>query len=151
MMIEKTRFESGKSGPDLLVLGGIHGTEVCGTIAAQRIIDEINSGKIKLLSGTLTLAPVCNPRAREQMVRHTGENLNRVIKHWDAPDTYEKELGGEVATLIDNATHVLDIHSTPTEVPPFVFLDYPTDETRAMAGCAPVDFKVSGWNAIYET
>lgn len=150
MTIETFLFDSQAPGPDLLVLGGVHGNETAGTDAATRLAAELKSGGLTLKSGTLTLAPVCNPRARGLGRRQTEENLNRVVKHWDAPDTYEKRLGCEVAGLIDRATDVLDIHSTYNRNdPPFAFMDYPTERNKTKTRCAPVDIVLAGWPDVY--
>ena len=149
-MIEAFVFQSRRPGPNLLVLGGVHGDEVAGTVAINRLISGLKSGQLQLLSGTLTLAPVCNPRARAANTRQTEDNLNRVIRYWENPDSYEKRLGCEIAGLIDKADDILDLHSThcPGE-DPFAFMDYPSDHNMAMARCAPVDFILVGWPDIY--
>ena len=50
-------------GPRLIVLGGVHGNEVCGSIAIRRVLGEFERGERVVRRGLLTLVPVANPLA----------------------------------------------------------------------------------------
>ncbi|RZI65452.1 MAG: hypothetical protein EOP79_11440, partial [Variovorax sp.] len=54
-------FASTEPGPRLVVLGGVHGNETCGTVGIERTIAELDSGALTLLRGELTLVPTANP------------------------------------------------------------------------------------------
>ncbi|MFM1989681.1 MAG: hypothetical protein RJA99_2638 [Pseudomonadota bacterium] len=54
------RFDALPPGPRLIVLGGVHGNETCGSIALAAIAAAIDSGELPLERGTLTLVPVAN-------------------------------------------------------------------------------------------
>ena len=57
-------------GPRLIVTGAVHGNETCGTKAIQRVIDEIESGRIRIARGTVTLRSGHQPpRLREGRTR----------------------------------------------------------------------------------
>ena len=64
-------------GPSLVVLGAVHGNEVCGAHAIVRAIDDLTHGRLRLLRGRLTLVPVANPLAFAQATREGERNLNR--------------------------------------------------------------------------
>ena len=68
-MINKFEFLGTESGVNVLILGAIHGNETAGPKAINRLISEIESGKIKLLKGKLVLVPVCNVEANKKDVR----------------------------------------------------------------------------------
>ena len=52
-------FESTAPGPRLIVLGGVHGDETCGTVGIERVLAELDGGTFPLLRGTLTaLSPI---------------------------------------------------------------------------------------------
>lgn len=149
-MLHVYKFESGQKGEKVLVLGAIHGNEVAGPIACEKLMEKLNSGEIKLLKGSLSLVSVANPKAHEKDVRQIEENLNRVINFWEKPDTYEKKLGVEVATLIDSHDYMLDIHSTHNAGDvPFSFLDYPSEGNMKLVDAMEVDFVISGWPDVY--
>ena len=94
-MFEKFEFEGEESGVNLLVLGAVHGNEVAGKIALNRVIKEINEKRIVIKKGSLTVVPVCNVEANKKDVRQIDENLNRVVKEWENPETYEKKIANE--------------------------------------------------------
>lgn len=149
-MIEKIVFDSGISGPKLLILGAVHGNEIAGPNAIFKIIDDIQSYKINLKSGRITVVPICNLKAYEKNVRQIDENLNRVIKYHENPVTYEQHLANELAPVIAENDILLDLHSTHSKGDmPFVFCDYPTPENLKMIDALGVDYVLLGWPQIY--
>ncbi|MBR4931957.1 MAG: succinylglutamate desuccinylase/aspartoacylase family protein, partial [Alphaproteobacteria bacterium] len=149
-MIEKFVFDSGKSGVHLLVLGGIHGNEIAGIYACQKIIADLQSRRVQLKSGCLTLVPICNPQAYRQDIRQIDENLNRVIKQHSHPITYEQKCANEIAPLIRKNDFTLDLHSTHCigDVP-FAFCDYPKEYNQLFIQSLNVDYVLTGWPSIY--
>lgn len=150
MMITKYEFRGEKDGISLLILAAVHGNETAGTQACFRIIDEFNRGALRLTGGHLTLVPVCNPEAYRKDVRCIDENLNRVIKMHDNPQSYEQRLANEICPLIRSHRFTLDLHSTHCvgDVP-FAFCDYPDDYNRKVIEALPVDYVLEGWPEIY--
>lgn len=150
MMITKYEFRGEKDGISLLILAAVHGNETAGTQACFRIIDEFNRGALRLTGGHLTLVPVCNPEAYRKDVRSIDENLNRVIKMHDIPQSYEQRLANEICPLIRSHRFTLDLHSTHCvgDVP-FAFCDYPDDYNRKVIEALPVDYVLEGWPEIY--
>ena len=149
-MIEKITFDSGVSGPHLLVLGAIHGNEVAGPNAIFKIIDAIQTYQIHLKSGRLTFVPICNMQACQKDIRQIDENLNRVIRIHDNPSSYEQHLANEIVPLIKACDVLLDLHSTHSKGDvPFAFCDYPTSENKALIEAINVQYVLLGWPEIY--
>ena len=149
-MIEKFVFKSNKVGMNLLVLGGIHGNEIAGIYACQKIITDLQSGRFQLKSGCLTLVPICNPQAYRQDIRQIDENLNRVIKQHSHPITYEQKCANEIAPLIRENDFTLDLHSTHCKGDvPFAFCDYPKEYNQLFIQSLNVDYVLTGWPSIY--
>jgi|AntRauTorcE11897_2_1112592.scaffolds.fasta_scaffold01482_7 predicted deacylase len=150
-MITKISFDSGREGQHLLVFGGIHGDEVCGPIALQKLVDELESGVIKILTGKITIVPVCNPKAYEQQKRFIDKNLNRVIMHHPNPTAYEEYLANEIVKLISDtqADALLDLHSYTSGTRPFLFVDSPSDENIAFAKSLSINDWITGWSELY--
>ena len=96
------------------------------------------------------MVPVCNPEAYRKDVRSIDENLNRVIKMHDNPQSYEQRLANEICPLIRSHRFTLDLHSTHCvgDVP-FAFCDYPDDYNRKVIEALPVDYVLEGWPEIY--
>lgn len=149
-MIQKFVFEHSQMGPSVLILGAIHGNEVAGPIALQRLIEDITSGKVVLKKGRLTLVPVCHEQANRQNVRQIDENLNRVMHPHKNPQTCEQKLANELCPLIEQHDILLDLHSTHCQGDvPFVFCDYPTSDNLKLIEAIDVDYVLLGWPQIY--
>jgi len=148
-MPEVYRFESGKPGPAFLIFGAVHGNEVCGALALKRLVGELNDGSIVLERGTLACVPVCNPAAYEKDVRLTEDNLNRVFKKWDDPDTYEKRLANFLTAEVEKCDCFLDIHSMTAKSDPAVFIDFPTEENKKFAAVLGARYGILGWPELY--
>jgi succinylglutamate desuccinylase len=121
-------------GPTLIILGGIHGNEPAGVLAAERVLLHIQErsadlrGEVVLLRG--------NTRALEQKVRYLDADLNR---QWTADNVRISESGecgvpevselleqGELLLAIRDAVsqargevYFLDLHTTSAQGKPF--------------------------------
>lgn len=144
-----TRITSNTAGPDLLVLGAIHGNEVCGALAINKVIDLFDSKTWTLQKGTITFVPISNLLAYEKGVREIDVNLNRVIKKYKKPKLYEEHLAHNIASLIEKCDWLLDIHSFHTDGEPFVFQDYDDEETKSFCKILGPDYIIRGWNEMY--
>ncbi|WP_309682095.1 succinylglutamate desuccinylase/aspartoacylase family protein [Polaromonas sp.] len=109
-------------GPRLLVLGAVHGNEVCGARAIAQLIAELDSGALAIERGTLTLVPVTNPLAY-QLGQRTGErNLNRNMAPSAIPQDFEDRIANVLCPLLDAHDALLDLHSFHTGGAPFVMI-----------------------------
>jgi predicted deacylase len=148
-LIDIVRFEGPEPGPSLLFLGGVHGEEKPGYQALDKLIGELQSGRVRLLRGRLTVAARVNAEA-VRLGRHSiDENLNRIVRRYDAPASHEQKLANELLPLLEAADAVLDLHGTPAPSRPFVFLDEESPENRAWAEALGADFLLLGWPALY--
>lgn len=138
------------AGPHLLIFGAIHGNEKCGPIAMSKIMEGIASGTLTLQSGSVTFVPISNPRAYQENKRFVEDNLNRIFRKTEAPETYEAHLANELCLLADTADVILDIHSSNADALPNVFVDYPTPQNLALASVLGADFAVLDWPKVYE-
>ena len=101
-------------GPRLVVLGGVHGNETCGTTGIERIVDRLDSGALQLLCGELTMVPVANPLARRRHTREGERNLNRLFQPTPAgvaPVDYEARITDRLCPLLARHDVLLDLHS----------------------------------------
>ncbi|HSW04039.1 succinylglutamate desuccinylase/aspartoacylase domain-containing protein [Aquabacterium sp.] len=133
------RFESGRPGPHVLVNALTHGNEFCGMVAATHLLD---SG-VRPLIGTLTVS-FANVAAYESFdparpldSRQLVHNLNRIWSPaWldGSDDSPELRRARELRPVVAAADHMLDLHSTSTDVQPFWV--YPQFERNAAAALA---------------
>ncbi len=118
------RFDSGRPGPHVLVNALTHGNEFCGMVAACHLLDTGVRPRI----GTLTVS-FANVAAYESFdpgrpldSRQLVHNLNRIWSPaWlDGPDdSPELRRARELRPVVAAADHVLDLHSTSSDVQPF--------------------------------
>ena len=109
--LKSYQYKGANSGPHLLLTGAVHGNEVAGPIALNKLMTLLDKGGIQIKRGTVTIIPVCNPRALDQDVRFTEDNLNRLIRKNDSPNSYEDMLAQELIPYIDACDYMLDVHS----------------------------------------
>lgn len=138
------------AGPHLLLLGGVHGREQCGTVALTALIEELDAGSLLLKAGHLTVVPATNPGAAAQGKQYLDENLNRVFRPHERPTTYEQRLANILCPLVQQADYVLDIHSTHAATSPYVFLDHPTDAACAWVDALGLGTAVLGWTELHQ-
>ncbi len=148
-MIEARVFCSTRTGPQLLMLGGVHGDEPCGTVALDRLAQELSSGQIELTAGRLTLVPRANPKAGAANERYKDINLNRVMQKHENPHHYEHFIANSICQHVDHVDLVLDLHAVTAPSAPFTFLDWDTPATRSWIKALNVPYALTGWDALY--
>ncbi len=119
--LESVRFTGLGAGPKLIVLGAVHGNEICGPNAIRRAIAECRSGEIGIRRGEVTFVPVANPKAYRQKTREGDRNLNRDLREKPIPLDYEDRIGNRLCALLRQHEVLLDIHSFRGEGEPFIF------------------------------
>ena len=144
----------------LIVLGAVHGNETCGTQAIEALLPELDSGRLAIQRGCLTLVPVANPLAYARGTRQGDRNLNRRLQPTDAPREYEDHVANLLCPLLAEHDVLLDLHSFRSPGRPFV-LRGPADnqgtlepfrheaaEARLAAHVGPARV-VDGWMTSY--
>ena len=109
-------------GRRLIVLGAVHGNETCGKQAIERLIDDIDVGRIVIQRGTLTLVPITNPLAHRRVQRSGDRNLNRNLCPTDKPVDFEDHIANWLCPLLSSHEVLLDLHSFHTAGQPFAAL-----------------------------
>lgn len=142
-------FKGIKPGKRLLVLGAVHGDEVCGPIAIRRWIKRLSDGNVQFLSGSVTFVPVCNPEAYRLKKRYSEENLNRVFRKHENPRTYEQRLANELTELFDEADYILDLHSQHVSGESFCFAENETPPLLDFISALCPHHVLFGWGTLY--
>jgi predicted deacylase len=144
----------------LIVLGAVHGNETCGTKAIERIVDDIESGRLPLERGSATFVPVANPLAYARGERAGDRNLNRNLGPVERPADFEDHVANWLCPLLARHDVLLDLHSTRGKAQPFAMLG-PHDNAgdlepfrhsepeRALARRLGVRRFVEGWLGTY--
>ncbi|MCW5627690.1 MAG: succinylglutamate desuccinylase/aspartoacylase family protein [Rhodoferax sp.] len=124
-------FRALQPGPRLIVTGAVHGNEVCGSQAIERVAREFDSGALELQRGSLTLLPVTNPLAYERGQRNGDRNLNRNLYPNAEPQDYEDRIANLLCPLLAEHDVLLDLHSFHAPGEPFLMLG-PQDNTGTL-------------------
>lgn len=109
-------------GPRLLVLGAVHGNEVCGTQGIERVLAEFDTGALSLACGSVTLVPVTNPLAYRLAQRSGDRNLNRNLAPTDRPQEFEDHIANWLCPLMAQHDVLLDLHSFQGQGQAFVMV-----------------------------
>jgi succinylglutamate desuccinylase len=113
---------SGK-GPRAVMFCGVHGDEVSGVHAIEKLFFDFFGGKRELLQGSLTLARA-NEHALAAERRYIKYNLNRMFRDQYGADidqsSYEYRRTQELKPFIEACDYFLDFHSAPIAQEPFL-------------------------------
>lgn len=149
-MFKVYQFDSGNLGKNVLFLGAVHGNETAGVDACHKIIDELNDGKLKIISGKVTFIPIVNQIAYKKDVRFIDENLNRVVRLNVNPNNNEQKIAQNLILEIEKNDVMVDLHSTHCKGDvEFAFLDYPKEENINLIELLNVEYILVGWPEIY--
>lgn len=147
-------------GPKLLVLGAVHGNEVCGAKAIAQLLEDIDSGQLNIERGTVTFVPVTNPLAYQLKQRTGDRNLNRNMAPSAIPQDFEDRIANVLCPLLDAHHVLLDLHSFHTGGRPFVMIGPQNNsgmlepfnkaaEEMQLALCTGAPRIVEGWLDTY--
>lgn len=134
-------LDSGKPGPHVAIMGGVHGNEPCGVHGVHWALDHLTpplQGRVTVILG--------NRAAVEAQKRFLDYDLNRLYNN----DVLHLSQGREAARVeeikqaLTNVDYLLDIHSTTT---PTIPLTCSSDSSKHLALCSvlPVGFMTTGW------
>lgn len=147
-------------GPKLLVLGAVHGNEVCGAKAIAQLLQDIDNGQLSIERGTVTFVPVTNPLAYQLKQRTGDRNLNRNMAPSAIPQDFEDRIANVLCPLLDAHEVLLDLHSFHTGGRPFVMIGPQNNsgtlepfskaaEEMQLALCTGAPRIVEGWLDTY--
>ena len=141
---------AGKQGPTLLVVGGIHGNEPAGVLAAQDVLAQLEEGGIEVAGSLAAVAGNVGAlaAARRYLVRDLNrcwlpEDIARLATHPASDDDPEYAEMRALAAVIDEEAAqaerlvILDLHTTSGDSPPFSLMS-DTLRNRRLARALPV-------------
>lgn len=110
-VFKSSNFTSPVAGEKVIFTGAVHGNEICGTQAILRLMREMEAGEIRLLAGSVTLVPVCNPLAYALGQREGERNLNRRLCPTTQITQFEDAVANWLCPLLAQHDTLLDLHS----------------------------------------
>lgn len=148
--IETYAYNSNQPWLHLIVFWAIHWNETCWTNAINKVIEKINSNKLKLYTWKITLIPVCNPKAYKHKKRYIDKNLNRVFRKTKNPKFYEEIIANKIIDHFDEADVLLDIHSSHSKDWPFTFFDFNNELNLKLVKSLKLKNIITWWQKAYK-
>ena len=120
------RIKQDDRGPRVVLFSGVHGDEVSGIHAVEKLFFDLFTGARVLQRGSLTLV-----RANEQAIaaerRYLKHNLNRLFKEDYGAEidrtSYEFTRAQQLKTVLKDCDFFLDLHSAPTAQEAFIVVE----------------------------
>ena len=133
-------------GPRAVVFSGVHGDEVSGIHAVEKLLFDLFTAARTLQKGSLTLVRA-NALAIAAERRYVKHNLNRLYKDSYGPeidrDSYEFRRAQELKTILESCDYFLDLHSAPIAQEPFIVAEKEAVGFYSKLGIPKI---MIGWN-----
>lgn len=139
------RVQSGAPGPRVVFFAGVHGDEVSGLHAVEKLFLDFFTQTRKLRAGTVTIAR-CNQAAMAAERRYISYNLNRLFRDsYGSVDSssYEFRRAQELKPLLQDCDYFLDLHSAPVAQEPFIVVEAQSVSFFAQLG---IPRMMTGWS-----
>ena len=140
------RITQNARGPRVVLFGGVHGDELSGVHAIEKLFFDLFVGARTLRQGSLTLV-----RGNEQALaaerRYLKHNLNRLFREDYGPEidraSYEFYRAQELKILLQNCDFFLDLHSAPIAQEPFMVAEQAAVDFFSKLGIPRI---MTGWS-----
>jgi hypothetical protein len=117
LVLQRSVFEGGGSGPRVAVVSGIHGDELEGLFVCHRLagwLEDLAKSRPDALCGSVELYPALNPLGLdtlERVVPVYEVDLNRSFPGHPA-GLFPQRMAGAVMQCLEGAALVIDIHAS---------------------------------------
>jgi uncharacterized protein len=161
MQFKQITFSGILKGPSLIVLGAVHGNEICGTQGIAAVMKMLDEKALSLKKGRVTFVPITNPLAHAKVQRNGDRNLNRNLNPTQSPVEFEDHIANWLCPLLADHDVLLDLHSFQSGNRPFAMLG-PLNNTEVLEPFAQQALEqnvalslgvtrfVDGWLATYD-
>ena len=140
------RITTDAPGPRVVMFCGVHGDELSGIHAVEKLFFDFFTGARTLFKGSLTLARA-NAEAFAAERRYVKHNLNRMFRDEYGPDidrgSYEYRRALELKPILRGCDYFLDLHSAPIAQEPFLIAEQHAIGFYAKLGLPHI---IMGWN-----
>ena len=139
------RITTDAKGPRVVMFSGVHGDEISGIHAVEKLFFDFFTGARTLLNGSLTLSR-SNANAIAAERRYLKYNLNRMYKDEYGPEIdrneYEYKRAQELKSILRECDYFLDLHSAPIAQEPFLVAEQQAAGFFAKLGLPHI---IMGW------
>jgi len=154
------QFAGLEPGPKLLISAAVHGNEIAGVGAIEKVMAALDNGDLTLQRGTVTFIPVVNPLAHQLKRREGDRNLNRNLRPPVVIQDFEDLIARQLCPWLAWADVLLDLHSFQGQGKAFAMMG-PRNNTGPLepfnhelaegrlALCVGTERIVEGWLSTY--
>lgn len=107
-------LESGNPGPNILLLGGVHGDEESGIVGLKEIMNEFKNGERQLLTGRLYIIHTANKCGYKNFNRYVpglpNPDINRNFPKEKDNDKCKDPISQIILAYANDADIVMDFH-----------------------------------------
>jgi succinylglutamate desuccinylase len=140
------RITADLDGPRVVMFSGVHGDEVSGVHAIEKLLFDFFGGERGLARGSLTLVRA-NQHALAAERRYIKHNLNRLFRDEYSPEidrsSYEFRRAQELKAILHSCNYFLDFHSAPIAQEPFLVAERGAMEFFRRLGIPRI---ITGWS-----
>jgi succinylglutamate desuccinylase len=139
------RIAGEQDGPRVVFFSGIHGNEVSGVHAVEKLLFDFFAGARLLKRGSLTLVRA-NQQALAAEQRYLTLNMNRLFRdRYDGVDKtcYEFLRTQQLKQLLEACDYFLDFHSAPSAQEPFLVAERKAVDFYSKLGIGQI---ITGWS-----
>jgi succinylglutamate desuccinylase len=140
------RITANGDGARVVFFSGIHGNEVSGVHAIEKLLFDFFAGSRVLNRGSLTLVRA-NDQALAAEQRYIKLNMNRLFRdgYDDEVDRacYEFLRTQQLKPLLESADYFLDFHSAPSAQEPFLVAEQKAVDFYSNLGIGQI---ITGWS-----
>jgi uncharacterized protein len=140
------RITENARGPRVVLFGGVHGDELSGVHAVEKLFFDLFVGTRTLRQGSLTLVRGNEPALAAER-RYLKHNLNRLFREDYGPEidraSYEFNRAQELKTVLQNCDYFLDLHSAPIAQEPFMVAEQAAVDFFSKLGIPRI---MTGWS-----
>ncbi len=133
----------GPGDPEVVVVGGVHGSEKSGVRAVRRLRET----ELDLQRGVAFV--LANPPAIAAGERYLDSDLNRVFPG-DPDGNREERIAAELCDFVDGRT-TLSLHGTEAKPTPFALIHSANEREFELASQLPVPHVVDHWGVNEQT
>jgi succinylglutamate desuccinylase len=120
------RINADKDGPRVVFFSGVHGDEVSGVHAVEKLLFDFLVEARELRRGSLTLVRA-NEQALAAVCRYVKHNMNRMFREEYAPNidrsSYEYTRTQQLKPILEDCDYFFDLHSAPIAEEPFIVME----------------------------
>lgn len=106
---EVITFTSNKKGVNIFILGSVHGNEPAGTESCYKLIEMLESKKLNLKSGSITILPMPNPLGFFIGSRHQLKPFNSDINRNFLGNGLDR-ISNIILSYVKKSDFIIDVH-----------------------------------------